>query len=140
MTKQSVVIERRINAPTGRVWQALTVISQLKQWLPFFPDFKAQAGFETEFMLGPDQDHQYKHVVKVLEVVDQQKLSYSWDYGGMSPGSSVCFELAADGEATQLKLTCYFTEIPADQPDFLSDARGGWTYTVDSLQKFVANN
>jgi uncharacterized protein YndB with AHSA1/START domain len=135
--QKQVVIERTLQAPVAKVWQALTDINELRQWLPFFPDFKAEVGFATEFDLGPDAGHQYHHHVKVLEVIDGQKLSYTWDYGGMSDGSSVTFELFAEGETTKLVLTADFIRIPGDVPHFLQDASKGWNYTADSLKKFV---
>jgi uncharacterized protein YndB with AHSA1/START domain len=134
---EPLVIERTINAPAARVWQALTDAKALKQWLPFFPDFKAEVGFRTEFKLGPDAEHQYPHVVEVLEVIDGQRLTYSWDYGGMSPGSSVTFELSAEGDKTRLVLTCHIESIPNDQSDFMENAKKGWTYTADGLKQFV---
>lgn len=134
---QQLVIERVINAPAARVWRALTDINDLKQWLTFFTDFKPEIGFRTEFMLGPDADHKYPHHVEVLEVVAGRKLSYSWDYGGMDPGSSVSFELVAEGDTTRLKLTCLFETIPTDQPDFQKNASEGWNYTADALKKFA---
>ncbi len=132
-----LIIERTIDAPVARVWKALTDSNDLKQWLPFFPDFKAKVGFRTEFELGPSNGEQYHHVVEVLEVVEGQKLSYSWDYGGMSDGSSVTFELAADGDKTHLVLTGHFAAIPTDIPDFTENAVKGWNYTADGLKQFA---
>lgn len=131
-----LIIERTIHAPIERVWQALTDINELKHWLPFFPDFRAEVGFETRFELGPG-DKKYPHVVKVLEVVDGRKLSYSWDYGGMSEGSSVSFELSPEGNGTKLVLSCSFADIPAEQPDFLKNASEGWNYTATSLKEYA---
>jgi uncharacterized protein YndB with AHSA1/START domain len=134
---QPMVIERVLDAPVERVWRALTDIDDLKQWLPFFPEFKPEVGFKTNFMLGPDDAQQYHHHVTVLEVVPNQKLSYSWDYGGMSPNSSVTFELSADGDRTRLRLTCHIDPLPTDQPDFTESATAGWNYTADELKKFA---
>ncbi|HSX45983.1 MAG TPA: SRPBCC domain-containing protein [Candidatus Saccharimonadia bacterium] len=137
---EKLVIERTIDAGTERVWRALTDIKDLKQWLPFFPDFKAEVGFETEFELGPKDGQKYHHVVEVLEVEEGKRLTYSWDYGGMSDGSSVTFELEADGDKTKLVLTCDFASVPADVPDFMKNAQEGWNYTADGLKKFSESN
>ncbi|HEX4774066.1 MAG TPA: SRPBCC domain-containing protein [Candidatus Saccharimonadales bacterium] len=137
---KSLTIEREIKAPVGRVWRALTAINELKQWLSFFPDFKAEVGFKTEFDLGPDAEHQYHHHVEVLEVIEGRKLIYTWDYGGMSTGSSVTFELFEEGETTRLVLTVQIDHIPHDQIDFLKNATSGWNYTADSLKQFVESN
>jgi uncharacterized protein YndB with AHSA1/START domain len=134
--KQMIVIERNINAPSAQVWRALTDIKQLKKWLSFFPDFKAEVGFTTEFMLGPD-DRKYLHHVTVLEVIPGRKLTYSWDYGGMSPNSSVTFALFDDGDTTRLTLTCSIDPVPTDPPDFMRGTSEGWNYTADELKKFA---
>ena len=137
---QPLLIERTINAPVARVWKALTDPAELKQWLSFFPDFRAEVGFRTEFALGKDAEHQDLHVVEVLEVVKERKLSYSWDYGGRSPGSNVVFELSAAGQKTHLVLTCHFASISGGQADFMKNAAEGWNYTADGLKKFAENN
>lgn len=134
---QPLVIERKINAPVAQVWQALTNIDDLKKWSPFFPDFKPEVGFKTEFMLGPDEEHQYLHHVRVLEVVANRKLRYSWDYGGMSPDSSVSFELFENGDTTRLVLTCRIDPLPPDEPDLMKNAMEGWNYAADELKEFV---
>lgn len=132
---KSLIIEREINAPPERVWRALSDIAQLKQWCPFFTDFKPVVGFSTEFMLGPDADHQYLHHVTVLSSVPNQKLVYSWDYGGMSPHSTVGFELENLGTRTRVVLTCLIDPVPSDQIDFIDGTSRGWNYTIDGLKK-----
>src|SRR5437588_856253 len=112
-SERALVIDRLLQAPVDQVWRALTDREELKKWLPFsFPDFKAEVGFQTEFMLGPDAEHQYLHHVKVLEVVPGQTLHYSWDYGGMSPHSTVRFELREETNGTHVVLTCILDPVP----------------------------
>ena len=136
---ESLVIERTINAPAAKVWQALTDPAELKQWLPFMADFKAEVGSELRFELGKDPEHQYLHVSKVIEVVPEQKLVYGWRYDGFAGDSHVIFELTPEDNKTKLKLTHEIIEpFPADNPDFASEGfKEGWTYTADGLKKFV---
>lgn len=135
--KQQLIIERQIMAPVERVWQALTNIGDLKKWLSFLPDFEAKVGFKTEFDLGPDAEHKYHHYLEVTEVVERQRLSYTWDYGGMSKGSSVTFDLTAAGDNTRLVLTCYIEHVPSDDPDFMKNAKMGWNFTADGLKQYA---
>ncbi len=132
-------IAREINAPVARVWQALTDAEDLKQWLPFLSDFKAEVGFKTQFMLGRDPDHRYKHLLEVTEAVERKKLTYSWRYDGYVGNSLVSFELFPDGEKTRLELTHVITEpFPADNPDFQSSGfTEGWTNVANSLKVFA---
>jgi uncharacterized protein YndB with AHSA1/START domain len=139
MSDTPLIIERTINAPTERVWQALTDINELKKWLPFWPDFKPEVGFTARFELGRDPEHQYVHLCKVREVIDNEKLTYSWHYEGYPGYSTVTFELLPAGDKTKLKLVHKITEaFPADNSDF-SDAnfKEGWTYTADALKEFA---
>jgi uncharacterized protein YndB with AHSA1/START domain len=132
-----LVLERLLNAPSDMVWKALTDISLLKRWLPFFPDFKAEVGFETRFELGPD-DHKYIHICKVLEVVPGKRISYTWYYEGYSGKSYVTFDLFPEGETTRVTLTHTITEPFPDDPAFSrKNFAEGWTYTIDGLKDFV---
>jgi uncharacterized protein YndB with AHSA1/START domain len=75
--------------------------------------------------------------VEVLEVIDEKKLKYSWDYGGTSPHSSAAFKITASGSITQLIFTAYIEPIPDDQPNFLKDTKNGWSNIVNTLREFV---
>ena len=132
-------LERELDAPSELVWNALTDMKLLKQWMPFFPEFKAEVGFETRFQLGPDKDHQYGHIVKVLEVIPYKKLTYTWYYEGHPGKSHVTFELTAKEEKTNVILTHVITEVfPSDDPAFSKkNFAQGWTYTIDGLKKFA---
>ena len=133
-----LVLEREVNAPSDLVWKALTDFTLLKQWMPFFPEFKAEVGFETRFPLGPDEDHQYGHIVKVFEVIPNKKLTYTWYYEGYSGKSHVTFDLIAQGEKTKVVLTHVITEeFPAEPAFSKKNFAEGWTYTIDGLKKFV---
>ncbi|HKX24398.1 MAG TPA: SRPBCC domain-containing protein [Candidatus Saccharimonadales bacterium] len=132
------VIERLMDAPADQVWKALTDIATLKQWLPFFPDFKPEIGFETRFMLGPE-GHEYEHVCQVTEAEAEKKLTYSWRYRGYPGDAYVTYELVPQGSKTKVILTYRITEpFPADNPDFKPEmAAEGWNFTLDNLKKFV---
>ena len=134
-----LVITRTLNAPVASVWKALTDIAVLKKWMPFFPDFKAEVGFETRFMLGASPDRQYEHICQVTEAEAERKLTYSWRYEGITGDAYVTFELTPDGEQTQLTLTYRITEMfPPDHPDLtIENAAYGWNHIADSLKEFV---
>jgi uncharacterized protein YndB with AHSA1/START domain len=132
-----LVLERLLNAPSDLVWKALTNITLLKKWLPFFPDFKAEVGFETRFELGPD-DHKYMHICKVLEVVPGKRITYTWYYEGYAGKSHVTFELFPEGDTTKVILTHTITEAFPDDPAFSrKNFAEGWTYTIDGLKDFT---
>jgi uncharacterized protein YndB with AHSA1/START domain len=136
---EPLVITRTLNAPITSVWKALSDITTLKKWMPFFPAFKAEVGFETRFMLGSSEDRQYEHICQVTEAEAEKKLTYSWRYEGYPGDAYVTFELTPTGEQTHLTLTYRVTEMfPLGNPDFdIKTAAYGWNHLVDSLTEVV---
>lgn len=136
---EPLVITRTLKAPVPMVWKALSDINTLKKWMPFFPDFKPEVGFEARFMLGADPNRQYEHICHVTEAEEEKKLTYSWRYEGIPGDAYVTFELAPAGEQTELTLTYRITELfPLDNPDLnIKNAEIGWNHIADSLKQFV---
>lgn len=140
MNNNPVIIEKLINAPVKRVWQAITDKDQMKQWYFDLSDFKPEVGFEFRF---PGQGHkgeQYMHVCKITEVVPLKKLQYSWQYVGLEGYSVVTFELFEEADKTRVKLTHTGLEtFPKDNTDFARDSfNAGWTELITVLlPKFV---
>lgn len=140
MNTQAFTIERSYRAPVEKVWQAITDRDQMKEWYFDLSAFEARPGFEFSFYGQGHKGEQYLHRCKILEVVPQQKLSYSWTYEGYEGYSVVTFELFPEGEQTRLKLTHEGLEsFPANNPDFAKGSfMEGWTYlTGTSLKNFL---
>lgn len=140
--EKKLAITRVFDAPIELVWKAITDVDLLKQWSPFFTDFRAEIGFETQFILGPDPERQYLHICRVIDVVEGKKLTYSWAYDKEEGDSLVTFELSARGEKTEVLFTHEIVKpFPKDNPDFaIGSFEQGWTYTMDALRKFVEGN
>ena len=133
------VIERTYDAPVGMVWQAITDKDHMKQWYFDLKEFKPEVGFEFQFY-GGTPEKQYLHLCKILEVVPQKKLSYSWRYDGYEGNSTVTFELFPEGGKTRLKLTHAGLEtFPASNPDLVrQNFVEGWTSLIgESLKHLV---
>jgi len=140
MSDQPIVIERLLDAPSDRVWDALTQNAQMKNWYFNLLDFQAVVGFEFSFTAGGKGEIQYVHCCKVTEVIPGQKLAYSWRYQGYPGNTVVSFELFEAGEKTRLRLTHQGLEsLAGGGPDFTRENfRTGWTQILDqSLKKFV---
>jgi len=60
MKNEPFVIERILNAPSDRVWKAITDKKQMKEWYFDIAAFKPEVGFEFEFEGGKD-DKRYLH-------------------------------------------------------------------------------
>jgi uncharacterized protein YndB with AHSA1/START domain len=139
MKNEPFVIERTMNAPTEKVWQAITDKNQMKQWYFDLAEFKPEVGFEFSF-LGGSEEQKYLHLCKITEVVPGKKLQYSWRYDQYPGNSFVTFELFPEGNGTRLKLTHEGLEtFPTDNKDFArSSFEAGWTYIIGkSIIEFV---
>ena len=140
MNNEPFIVEQTYNAPPEKVWRAITNSEEMKQWYFNIPDFVPEIGFEFNFVGGPDESRQYKHLCKIVEVVKGKKLAYSWRYDGYEGNSKVRFELFPEGQQTKLKLTHEGLEtFPADQPDFAkANFVEGWTLIIcTALKEFV---
>jgi len=135
---EAVVIERTFNAPVGRVWKALTDVEEMRQWYFNLKQFKAEVGFEFEFVVE-HEGTTYHHLCKVTEVIPQKKIAYTWRYKGHEGDSLVTFELFADGNETRLKLTHQGLEtFPKTAAFARKNFEAGWTAIIDSeLKQFL---
>src|SRR5690242_18568533 len=66
----TVLIERTFSAPVARVWMALTDVEQMRHWFFDLPEFKADVGFEFEFVVE-HEGNSYHHLCCVTEVVPE---------------------------------------------------------------------
>jgi len=135
---EAVVFERTFDAPVGRVWKALTDVEEMRQWYFNLKQFKAEVGFEFEFVVE-HEGMTYHHLCKVTEVIPQKKLAYTWRYKGHEGDSLVTFELFADGNETRLKLTHQGLEtFPKTAAFARKNFEAGWTAIIDSeLKQFL---
>jgi uncharacterized protein YndB with AHSA1/START domain len=138
---EAVVIERTFAAPVARVWKALTDVGEMKQWYFDLKEFKPEVGFEFEFIVE-HEGMKYHHLCKITEVIPQRKLAYTWRYKGHEGDSLVTFELFADGNKTQLKLTHEGLEtFPKTPPFARKNFMEGWTQIIgSSLKEFVESD
>lgn len=139
-TTTNFVIERVYNAPIEKVWNALTVKEEIKQWYLDLPEFRPEKGFEFQFLLGKDETRLYKHLCKITAVIPRKKLTYSWQYEGYDGYSTVTFELEAVESKTKVTLTHEgINTFPQDNEDFSRKGFAeGWTFIIGkSLKEYV---
>jgi uncharacterized protein YndB with AHSA1/START domain len=142
MESEAYFIEQTFEASTSMVWKAITDKGEMKLWYFDLPEFKPQVGCEFQFMGGPAEDRQYKHICRVTEVIPENKIAYSWRYDGYPGSSLVTFELFDEGEQTRLQLTHEGLEtFPADNPDFAKkNFEEGWNWLIGtSLKEYIGN-
>ena len=142
MRNEAYRIEQIYQTATPLVWKAITDKDEMKLWYFDLPEFMPEVGCEFRFTGGPAEDRQYKHICRVVEVIPNQKIAYTWQYDGYPGSSLVTFELSDEGEQTRLLLTHKGLEtFPADNPDFAKKNFGeGWTWIIGtSLKEFLEN-
>ena len=142
MKNNPIVIERILNAPLAKVWQAITDKQQMKEWYFDLKEFKAEPGFEFQFE-GGTKEKSYLHLCKITDVIAEKKLTYSWRYDGYEGISFVTFELFAEGDKTRLKLTHEGLEsFPAANKDFAKENFvAGWTDIIGkNLPEYLEKN
>jgi uncharacterized protein YndB with AHSA1/START domain len=145
MKQEPIILERTFNAPITKVWRALTESDEMKKWYFDLPGFKAEVGYEFEFLGGKDERKPFRHLCKVIEAVSGKKLTYSWRYDGYPGTSFVTFELFKEGDKTRLQLTHKDLEtLTGGHPDLVKENFvKGWTDIIHtSLKNYLepANN
>ena len=137
-TADAIVLERTLNAPVARVWKALTDIDQMREWYFDLKEFKPEVGFEFEFIVE-HEGNSYHHLCRVIEVIPERKIAYTWRYKGEQGDSLVTFQLSPEGEKTRLKLTHTGIETFPRTPAYArKNFENGWTAIVDSeLRPFI---
>ena len=130
MNNDPIVIEKVYNSAIDRVWKAITDKDQIKQWFADMVGFKPEVGAEFHFE-GKDAGVVYDHSCKILELIPNKKLSYSFSKGGQG-NTLVSFELVAEGKKTKLTLThSGFETFPQNNPAFArSNFFAGWSAII----------
>ncbi len=141
-THHPIIIERTFAVPAHIIWKALTDDKEMKKWYFDLPGFKAETGYQFTFEGGKDPEHPYIHLCEITEVIELQKLTYSWRYKGYEGISYVTFELfeTPDKSATLLKLThSGIHTFPTSNPDLAPENFvAGWTDIINtSLQQYI---
>ena len=134
-----VVVEKTLNAPVAKVWEALTDNTKMKKWYFDLPEFRAEVGFEFQFW-GGTEERKYLHLCKIAEVTPLKTLSHTWRYDGYEGNTLVTFALFEAGNKTTVRLTHEGLEsFPAGNPDFAkANFEQGWTAIIgSSLREFL---
>jgi len=79
------------------------------------------------------------HLCKIIEVVFERKLTYSWRYDAYKGNSFVTFELFPEGDKTRVRLTHEGLETFPDMADFAKESfAAGWNELIgNQLKGFV---
>ena len=142
MNSNPIQIEQLLDAPPARVWAALTLPDEMKQWYFDIPGFRAEPGYEFRFNGGPEEGPVFVHLCRVTEGLPPYLLAHTWRYEGYPGDTLVTFRLEPVGEdRTRLVLTHEGIEtIAPHHPAFARENFvQGWTHIVtQALPDFLA--
>lgn len=100
-----ITVQYKINAPAGKVWNALTDKNEMKSWYFDIQDFVLETGKEFNFY-EPGEAKKYHHQCKILEIIPNQKLKHTWAYPELSEAvTTVTWEMQEEDTGTLLTLT-----------------------------------
>lgn len=139
-TEPPIIVSVKLHTSKEILWGAITELEQMTKW--FFeniPDFQAQVGFETSFLVE-NEGRTFTHQWKITEVIPQQSISYSWRYAEYPGDSFVTFSLEETEGQIMLSVRCDVIEdFPEDIPEFRRESCiGGWEYFLcESLQAYL---
>src|SRR6185312_3963344 len=140
MTKSIKHTYRYSHAPEA-VWDYLTRPELIAQWL-MPTDFKPEVGHEFNFTTRPMPQFGFNGVVycKVLEIVPNKKLVYSWKGG---PGDGVTFTLDSVVKWT-LTPTADGTELHLEHSGFRAEQEtaftmmdAGWGQNIGKVDELI---
>jgi len=135
---KSIVIEREMAHPPEKIWKALTKAHLIGEWL-MENDFELSIGHKFNFHAEPMYGWNGVTDCEVLEIVTNERLSYSWDASG---------DQAEDGLKTVIVWTLTPTEVgtlvlmeqsgfrPTDEGGYQAMA-GGWPRIVAKLEEIA---
>ena len=132
---RSVVIERDLPFPPGKLWRALTQPHLIEEWL-MKNDFRPVVGHS--FRLSGDWGGVLD--CEVLTVEPEKTLSYTWDHAHEDPAyamkSVVTFTLTPTDAGTHLRVEQ--AGFRPDQKQAFGGANAGWRQFLAKLEQVVA--
>ncbi|WP_298315813.1 SRPBCC domain-containing protein [uncultured Aquimarina sp.] len=141
-TDEPITVQETFTATVDKVWKAITEVKEMRLW--FFDNiesFKPEIGFQTQFLVRVE-NRKYTHRWKVIEVIPDKKISYTWSYKEYTGDAFVTFELLEKQKEITLKLSLTITEdFPSDIPEFTRDScQQGWNYFIgERLREYLEN-
>ncbi|HIG43853.1 MAG: SRPBCC domain-containing protein [bacterium] len=135
-----IVVEQDFARSATDVWTAITDVGEMRRWyFDNIPDFEAEVGFRTQFMVE-SSDRSFLHLWEVTEVVPQSKIVHNWKYEEFEGDSNVTFEVSGDDQSANLTVTLeVMADFPDNIPEFTRESGiGGWTFFInDQLKAYL---
>lgn len=140
-----LVLERVIDAPRERVYEAWTSPKQMAQWFAPKPykliihtmDFRPGGRFSMA-MRGPDGED-FPFTGTYREIVPPEKLSWTGEFAsGPADQISTVVTFEEQGQQTRVHVRQTFHVMTPEIEHATKGAQQGWTMTLDQLAEFCA--
>ena len=131
---RSLVVEREMPHPPGKIWRALTQGALIEEWL-MTNDFEPVVGHRFSFRATPAPNWNGVIDCEVLEVEPPARLSYSWGTLGME--SVVAWTLTPSDGGTYLRME-QSGFLPGQKANY-NGAKYGWNKFIGNLERVVSN-
>jgi uncharacterized protein YndB with AHSA1/START domain len=129
---RTLVIEREMQHPQGKIWRALTEGSLIEAWL-MKSDFQPIVGHRFSFRSTPVPNWNGVINGEVLVVEPKSRLSYSW--GSMGLESVVTWTLTPTASGTHVRME--HSGFPSEESASYKGAKYGWTNFIGNLERVV---
>ena len=131
---RTLVIEREMPHPPGKIWRALTEGALIKEWL-MENDFQPAVGHRFTFRAKPVAKWNGIIDCEVLLFEPNQKLSYTW--GSLGVGTIVAWTLIPTSTGTIVRMEQ--SGFGPDQDANYKGANWGWQKFIGNLERVVAD-
>ncbi|WP_288954713.1 SRPBCC domain-containing protein [uncultured Polaribacter sp.] len=137
-----IIVDISIKASKEKIWNAVTDVSQMRHW--FFdniPDFKAEIGFKTWFVIK-NEERVFYHLWEVVDVDVFNRIKVEWTYPDYikQPFVVTFYISELENGMKNFKVKVEGVEIfnQFSIPEFTSESCiGGWTYFTNRLKKYI---
>lgn len=142
-TDTPIIVEQNFDAAKEKIWKAITKFDEMIKWyFDNIPDFKAEAGFRTQFNVESGE-RTFLHKWLVKEVVPERKIVYNWTYEKYPGSADVAFEIFEYNTSVNLQVRVIVLEnFPDYIPEFKRESCiGGWEYFIkERLKQYIEKN
>jgi len=141
-TTPPYTIKKSVPGSRVDIWKALTDRDTMRKWyFPQLPDFRAEVGFMTEFILT-HEERTFTHQWKVTEVEPLYKITYEWTFAEYHGRSATIFDISQTETGHEVAITNVVLEdCPTDVPEFTVESGiGGWEYFLGNLADYLSES
>ena len=142
---EEIVVEEVLPHPPETVWKALTTEALIDRWLMKSTGFAAAKGTRFTFQTAPLGAWDGVVHCEVLDVVPNQRLSYTWRGGhdsnqqyGARLDTTVTWTLSAVEDGTRLRMVHAGFILPKNDAAYRAMS-GGWKKVVDKIAAVCAS-